>query len=55
METKTKENFLTKNWNNWLTLGFGIPILVYAYIVFYTLLLSDFAGFIGMFVFGAVY
>jgi len=55
METKTKEKFLTKGWNNWLTLGFGIPTLVYAYVVFYTPLLSDFAGFIGMFLFGAVY
>jgi len=55
METKTKEKFLTKVWNNWLTLGFGIPILAYAYIIFYTALFSDFASFIGMFLFGAVY
>ena len=55
METNTKERFLTKNWNNWLTLGFGIPTLVYAYVIFYTPLLSNFVVFIGMFVLGAVY
>ena len=51
----TKEKFLTKRWNNWLTLGLGLPTLVYAYVVFYTPLLTDFAGFIGMAVLGAVY
>ena len=55
MDTKSKEKFFTKYWNNWLTLGFGIPILVYAYFIFYTPLLSDFTGFVGMFLFGAVY
>jgi hypothetical protein len=49
----TIENFLTKEWNNWLTLGFGIPTLVWAYVIFNTPLLSDFIGFIGMFMLGA--
>ena len=51
----TKEKFLTKRWNNWLSLGFGIPILIYVVVVLSTSVLSDFAGFIGMVVIGTVY
>ncbi len=49
------EKFLTKRWNNWLTLGMGLPTLIYAVVVLSTSVLSDFAGFIGMAVIGAVY
>ena len=51
----TKEKFLTKRWNNWLTLGLGLPTLIYGVVVLSTSVLSDFAGFIGMAVMGAVY
>ena len=51
----TKETFLTARWNNWLTLGMGIPVLIYAVVVLSTSVLSDFAGFIGMVILGAVY
>ncbi len=51
----TKEEFLTKRWNNWLTLGLGLPTLIYATVGLSSAVLSDFAGFIGMAVFGAVY
>jgi hypothetical protein len=51
----TKEKFLTRRWNNWLTLGLGLPTLIYAVVVLYTSIFSDFAGFIGMVVLGAVY
>jgi len=50
-----KEKFFTKSWNNWLTVGMGLPILIYAVVVLSTSVLSDFAGFIGLAVFGAVY
>ena len=50
-----KENFLTKKWNNWLTLGLGLPALIYAVVVLSTPVLSDFAGFIGMVLIGATY
>jgi len=50
-----KEEFLTKRWNNWLTLGLGLPTLIYAFVVLATSVLSDFVGFIGMAVLGAVY
>jgi hypothetical protein len=51
----TKEKFLTRRWNNWLLLGMGLPTLVYAVVFLSTSVLSDFAGFIGMAVIGAVY
>ena len=51
----TKEKFLTKRWNNWLTLGLGLPTLIYTVVVLSTSVLSDFVGFIGMAVLGAVY
>ena len=51
----TKEQFLTVRWNNWLTLAFGLPTLIYAIVVLSTLVLSDFWGFIGMAVMGALY
>ena len=50
-----KEKFLTKRLNNWLTLVMGLPTLVYGVVVLSTSVLSDFAGFIGMAVLGAVY
>ena len=49
------EKFLTARWNNWLTLGMGIPTLAYGVFVLSTSVMSDFAGFIGMVVLGAVY
>jgi hypothetical protein len=51
----TKEKFLTVRWNNLLSLGLGIPGLIYVVVVLSTSVLSDFAGFIGMGIFGAVY
>jgi len=51
----TKENFLTKSWNNWLTIGLGIPAMVFAYVVLTTSAMSDFTGFIGMVLIGATY
>jgi hypothetical protein len=51
----TKEKFLTVRWNNVLTLGMGLPTLAYGAFVLSTSVMSDFAGFIGMVVIGAVY
>ena len=51
----TKEKLLTRRWNNWLTVGMGIPVLIYIVVVLSTSVLSDFAGFIGMAVLGVVY
>lgn len=54
-DAMTKENFLTKSWNNWLTIGLGIPAMVFAYVVLTTSVMSDFTGFIGMVLIGATY
>ena len=51
----TKEKFLIQRWNNWLTVGMGIPVLIYIVIVLSTSVLSDFTGFIGMVVLGVLY
>jgi hypothetical protein len=51
----TKEKFLTVRWNNLLSLGLGIPALIYAIVVLSTGVLSDKAGFIGLVVIGVLY
>ena len=51
----TKDKFLTRRWNNWLTLGMGIPTLAYGIFVLTTSEMSDFSGFIGMVVIGLVF
>jgi len=51
----TKEKFLTVRWNNLLSLGLGIPVLIYAVVGLSTSVMSDFAGFIGMVIIGIVY
>lgn len=50
-----KDRILTRRWNNWLTFGFGLPTLIYAVIFMSTTIVSDFSGFIGMFLLGAFY
>ena len=51
----TKEKFLTLRWNNILTLGMGLIMLIYVYFVLSTSVLSDVAAFIGLVLIGAVY
>ena len=51
----TKERFLTVRWNNILTVGLGIPTLIYAIVILSTSVLSDLAGFIGLVVIGVLY
>ncbi len=55
VNTMVTEKILTKSWNNWLTVGLGLPTLVYVIVFFSTSILSDFMGFIGLFILGAVY
>ena len=54
-DTMTKERFLTVRWNNLLTLALGIPTLVFGAVVLTTPALSDFRGFVGLVLLGAVY
>lgn len=51
----TKEKFLTVRWNNLLSLGLGIPALIYVEVVLTTPVLSDRAAFIGLVVIGVLY
>jgi hypothetical protein len=51
----TKEIFLTVRWNNLLTLGLGIPALIYVIVAFSTSLWSTREGLIGLAVIGALY
>ena len=51
----TMEKFLTVRWNNILTLGLGLILLIYVWFVLSTSVLSDFAAFIGLAVIAVVY
>ena len=51
----TKDNFLTARWNNWLTLAFGLPALIFGIVALSTSALTGLQSFIGMFVLGALY
>jgi len=50
-----KEVFLTKKWNNILTITLGLPTLAFGISGFVSPLVSDFWDFIGMVVLAAVY
>ncbi len=51
----TKENFLTRRWNNLISLGLGLIFLTYIVVVSSTSVLSDTAGFIGLVVIGLLF
>ena len=51
----TKERFLTARWNNWLSLGLGLPALVYVGVALTTTALSVSASFTGMVIIGVMY
>lgn len=51
----TKENFLTVRWNNFLSLGLGIPTLIYVVVAFSTSLWLGRGGLIGLAIFGALF
>lgn len=50
-----KEEYLTVRWNNYLTLGLGFIVLIYALFVSSTSVLSDAAAFFGLVILGVVY
>jgi hypothetical protein len=51
----TKEKFLTVRWNNWLTLGLGLPTLIYVLVAFSTGIWSTRGGLIGLSIIGVLY
>ena len=48
----TKEKFLTVRWNNLLSLGLGIPALIYVIVAFSTSVWSTRGGLIGLAIIG---
>ena len=54
-DTMTKEKFLTVRWNNWLSLGLGLPALIYIVVAFATSVWSGRGGLIGLAVIGVLY
>lgn len=55
MGTVTKEKFLTVRWSNLLTLGLGIPGLIYILAAFSNSFWATRGGMIGLAIFGALY
>lgn len=55
MDAMTKEEFLTVRWNNWLSLGLGIPALLYVLYAYSTSLWTNKVGLIVLAVIGVVY
>ena len=51
----TKDKYLTVGWNNLLSLGLGIPALLYIVLALSNAVWSDSASFIGLVVIGVVY
>jgi hypothetical protein len=51
----TKEKFLTVRWNNWLTLGLGIPGLIFVVAAFSNSLWTSKAGMIWLSIIGVLY
>ena len=51
----TKEKFLTIRWNNYLTLGLGLPALIYIVYAFSSPLWITRGGLIGLSIIGVLY
>jgi hypothetical protein len=51
----TKREFLTVRWNNWLTLGLGLPALIYVLMAFSNSLWTERGGLIGLSIIGVLY
>lgn len=51
----TKEQFLTVRWNNWLTIGLGVPAVLYILYAFISGLWLTQTGLIGLAVIGVLY
>lgn len=55
MDTMKKEKFLTVGWNNLLSLGLGIPALIFVVYAFSTSFWASKSGLIWLSVIGALY
>jgi hypothetical protein len=50
-----KEDFLTVRWNNILTVGLGLPTLIYIIVAYSTSLWETMGGMIGLSILGVLY
>lgn len=50
-----KETFLTVRWNNFLSLGVGLPTLIYVVVALSTSMWLGKGGLIGLSIFGALF
>ena len=55
MQPAHRDRFLTVRWNNRLTIGLGLPALIYVGIALATDVLSDGAAFVWLVLIGIVY
>ncbi len=55
MKSIKKEKFLTVRWNNMLSLGLGLPTLIYIIFAFSTSAWMEKGGLIGLAIFGALF
>ncbi len=51
----TKEKFLTVRWNNILSVGLGLPTLIYVILAFSTAFWLEREGLMGLAIFGALF
>ena len=51
----TKEKFLTIRWNNFLSLGLGLPTLIYIVFAFSSSAWLEKSGLVGLAIFGAFF
>ncbi len=51
----TKEKFLTIRWNNFLSLGLGLPTLIYVIVALSNSLWLERSGLVGLTIFGALF
>jgi hypothetical protein len=50
-----KEKLFTVRWNNWLTLGLGLPTLIFIIYAFSNTLWTEKGGMIGLSIIGVLY
>ena len=55
MKNMTKERFLTVHWNNLLSLGLGLPTLIYVIFALSNSAWLEKGGLIGLAIFGALF
>ena len=55
MDFMTKEKFLTVRWNNLLSLGLGLPALIYIVVALSTSVWATMGGLIGLSIIGVLY